>query len=85
MIKKYSIDSSKIGVGTFGKVYKATLAADSSYKVAIKSLSKKKMSIFDAELVRNEIEVLHTVDHPNIVNYIETFEDEKHIKLVMEY
>lgn len=32
-----------------------------------------------------EIARLNTLDHPNIVKYIETYNDAKYIYLVMEY
>ena len=32
-----------------------------------------------------EVNILNTLDHPNIVNYFETYDDKKYIYLVMEY
>lgn len=32
-----------------------------------------------------EVKVLNTLDHPNIVKYFETYDDQKYIYLVMEY
>lgn len=32
-----------------------------------------------------EISILNTVDHPNIVKYFETYDDKKYIYLVMEF
>lgn len=32
-----------------------------------------------------EVAILHTLDHPNIVKYYETYNDQKYIYLVMEY
>jgi len=32
-----------------------------------------------------EVSILNTVDHPNIVKYYETYDDKKFIYLVMEY
>lgn len=32
-----------------------------------------------------EVEVLTSIDHPNIVKIYEFFEDESHIYIVMEY
>jgi len=81
---KYKVDSKKVGAGTFGKVYKATCVNDENIQVAIKSFSKKKMHDYEIEKVRNEILILQNIDHPNIVNYMETLEDEKHIFLVMD-
>jgi len=32
-----------------------------------------------------EVGIMHTLDHPNIVKYYETYDDSKYIYLVMEY
>ena len=32
-----------------------------------------------------EVAILNTLDHPNIVKYYETYDDNKYIYLVMEY
>ena len=32
-----------------------------------------------------EVAILHSLDHPNIVKYYETYNDQKYIYLVMEY
>ena len=32
-----------------------------------------------------EINILYKLDHPNIVNYFETYDDKKYLYLVMEY
>ena len=32
-----------------------------------------------------EVGILNKLDHPNIVNYFETYDDTKYIYLVMEY
>jgi|TARA_B110001450_G_C17319733_1_gene358888 calcium-dependent protein kinase len=34
--------------------------------------------------MQTEIEILKTVDHPNVVKLIDVYEDERHICLVME-
>jgi len=36
------------------------------------------------ERLRTEIDILKTLDHPNIVKLVDIFEDERHICLVME-
>lgn len=42
------------------------------------------MSAEDKENMKTEIEILTSMDHPNIVRLIEVFEDERHWCLVME-
>jgi serine/threonine protein kinase len=38
----------------------------------------------DEQLMRNEIEILMKVEHPNIIKIHEVYEDAKYIHLVME-
>ena len=37
------------------------------------------------DMVREEIEILQRLDHPNIVNYFETYDDTRYLYLVMEF
>ena len=37
------------------------------------------------DLIRAEIEILAVLDHPNIVNYVESYEDKRYMYIVMEY
>jgi len=53
-------------------------------RFAVKVLSKRKMSEEDLAALHTEIEILKSVDHPNIVKLIDIFEDERHVCLVME-
>ena len=78
-------DKTKVsGLGGFGKVFHTHNIHNPALKVAIKVLDKKKMKNKMAS-VMEEIRILIQLDHPNIVKYYETYEDEKHIYLVMEY
>jgi serine/threonine protein kinase len=49
---------------------------------AVKSLNKDKMQ--DAELMRNEIEILTSLEHPNVIKVHEVYEDSKYIHIVTE-
>jgi serine/threonine protein kinase len=57
---------------------------DKSFKVAIKVLDKEKIGQ-NIELIIDEVATLNDLDHPNIVKYFETYNDNKYIYLVMEY
>ena len=39
----------------------------------------------DIDCIMEEVSILHALDHPNIVKYYETYNDQKFIYLVMEY
>lgn len=73
-----------IGQGTFGVVKKATNLKNSKETVAIKTIFKKKITS-SAKRLRSEIDIMLTLDHPNIIKCFETFEDNDGIHIVMEY
>ena len=80
----YEIDKTIVGKGAFGKVYQGVDKKNPEFKVAIKVLNKHKMSSKDLAHVMDEVDLLKKVDHPNIVEYFETYDDKHYIYLVME-
>ena len=76
---------SMLGHGTFGKV---RLYRDRNYKdllFAIKTLKKEGIPPYQFKLLKSEVEILSDLDHPNIVKYYGTFEDDYYIHILMEY
>ena len=76
---------SMLGYGQFGKV---RLYRDKNYKdllFAIKTLKKEGIPQYQFNLLKSEVDILSNLDHPNIVKYFGTFEDEFFIHIVMEY
>jgi len=53
-------------------------------KYAIKTISKSKISDRSLKRLESEIEILCSLDHPNIVRYFGTFIEEEYIHMVME-
>ena len=84
--QNYYIDSQTkvIGVGNFGKVFLTHNKHDHDLWFAIKVLDKDKLRE-NLSNINDEIATLNTLDHPNIVKYYETYNDQKYIYLVMEY
>ena len=82
MKKDYKIEG-VIGQGAFATVRKGK-NRETGERVAIKILSKRKMTEEDIVGMQNEIRILSTIDHPNIVKLIDTYEDKGHYCLVME-
>src|SRR4051812_5009141 len=74
-------NNTKLGDGAFSEVFKA-IHKETKQTRAIKVLPKSKIVITEA--FKNEIGILETVDHPNIIRLYETFEDEKNLYLVLE-
>ena len=83
--QNYIIDGKTkvLGTGAFGKVFQTTNKVDTSISVAIKVLDKEKLHD-NIECIMEEVAILNTLDHPSIVKYYETYDDNKYIYLVME-
>lgn len=81
---RISADTKVLGAGSFGKVFLSENIEDPTFKVAIKVLNKSKLKD-DIEQIKEEVKILTTLDHPNIVKYYETYDDVKYMYLVMEY
>ncbi|KAF5840663.1 hypothetical protein DUNSADRAFT_15906 [Dunaliella salina] len=81
-----------LGKGAYGAVYRARRARGEAL-VALKEIPLSDMSIFgatDAERsaglgrMCKEVEILSSLDHPNIVQYYESFADGPYLYIVME-
>ena len=57
-----------IGGGHFGTVRTATLKSDPTHTYAIKSILRENIAK-DIRLLEEELAILTTVDHPNIVKF----------------
>ena len=84
--QNYLIDAKTevIGAGLYGRVFKTTSKHDQSLQVVIKVIDKNKLGD-NIECIVEEVAILNQLDHPNIVKYHETYNDNKYIYLVMEY
>lgn len=72
-----------IGSGQFGSVRIAVPANRSTkQKFAVKSIAKDK--IHNKKQLKRELEILHCMDHPNIIKLYEVYEDNRYIHLVTE-
>ena len=74
----------KIGEGSYGSVF---LAINSLTKqnVAIKKINKIKENEIDDLEIKNEIDILRNLDHPNIVKIIEFYSTEKAYYVITDY
>ncbi|KAF5290003.1 hypothetical protein FQR65_LT11669 [Abscondita terminalis] len=75
----------KLGQGTYGKV-QLGINKETGQEVAIKTIKKSKIET-EADLVRirREIQIMSSVQHPNIIHIYEVFENREKMVLVMEY
>lgn len=81
--KLYTIKS-KIGSGSYSKVYKA-VDSESSIEVAIKIINTSKLSSSLIQRLSKEIQILKDLDHINIIALLNYSVTEKHIYLVMDF
>jgi len=78
---KYDLGE-ELGRGGFSIVYKATRKSDHE-NVAVK-IVQKTLIREDIKLLKREIEIMKTVDHPNILKLIEIYEDDESVYIIME-
>ncbi|KAL8269563.1 hypothetical protein Esti_006505 [Eimeria stiedai] len=77
----YEIDPNTLGSGTYGSVSRAVRRSTGMQR-AVKTISKSQVK--SMERFRREIDIMKSLDHPNVVKLFETFEDHRNIYLVME-
>lgn len=77
----YHIEPKELGHGHYGVVRKC-MHRESGRWYAIKSIRKSKVS--KIEVLKREIEILKEVRHPNIIELIEVYEDERYLHLITE-
>ena len=79
----------KLGEGAYGAVYKVKRKNSSNRDIirAMKEISKDSIGSSEEyrEELRNEIEVLKNLDHPNIMKIFEFFEDDENMYLINEF
>jgi len=75
-----------IGKGGFGIVRTGYRIKEiSPHKIyAIKSMDKTKLSQKDIDNLEKEIDIISSLDHPNIARFYETFHDERYFHIVTE-
>lgn len=80
---KYDIIE-EIGEGAQAKVYLAQNKQNLN-EFAVKVIDKSSITPKDLNLIYNEIEIMNSIDHPNIVKMIEIFETKENIFIVLEF
>ncbi len=74
-----------MGDGAYSKVFKVKRLADGNY-YALKMVELKNLSEKEKDNAINEVRILASIVHPNIISYKEAFIDEKteNLCIVME-
>lgn len=73
----------KLGEGAFSVVIEAVKKSDNK-SYAIKVVTKSKLSIEDEQALQDEIEVLNKLNHSNIIQLYDVFDERSYIYLVTE-
>jgi len=81
-VHKYK-EGAVLGEGITGTV-SIVISRDTGDTYAMKTLNKHCVAAAQLAELRNEIEVLKTLDHPNVIRLMETYEDKTSIRLIME-
>ena len=76
---------STLGAGSFGKVKLFRDKENTNLKYAVKILKKEGIPQVMYNCLISEINILRSLDHPNIIKYYGTYEDDFFINIVMEY
>uniref|UniRef100_F7ACS2 non-specific serine/threonine protein kinase n=1 Tax=Ciona intestinalis TaxID=7719 RepID=F7ACS2_CIOIN len=82
-MEKYS-KIKKIGEGSFGKAI-LVKHKESGEQFVVKEIGISKMQPKERNEARKEVLVLSKMRHPNIVQYTESFEENGHLYIIMEY
>lgn len=72
-----------LGRGSFGKV-REVIHKPTGERRALKVIKKELYGPSHYHLFLSEIEILKCLDHPNIIKYIENFEDEDNLYIILE-
>ncbi|XP_063377945.1 serine/threonine-protein kinase fused isoform X2 [Cydia fagiglandana] len=73
-----------VGEGSFGRVFKAK-NKETDVVVALKVIRKKGRSSKDLKNLRQECDIQRTLEHPNIIRMIDSFDTESELVVVTEY
>ena len=73
-----------LGEGSFS-VVKLGINKITQEKVAVKIMDKKKMNSTRLDSARTEIEIMKICQHPNIIHFIDSYENADNIYIFMEY
>ena len=74
-----------IGKGSFGAVYQVRHTQKGGETLVLKEVQTKGLASSEIRATKQEISVLKRVKHPHIIGYVNTFEENGVVSIVMEY
>lgn len=86
-VDKFIVTSRVLGKGSFGIVYRGFFEKDHSKIVAVKVTPLEKISndLKFLELLKREIEIMQSIDHPNIVRMYAATRTSRNLYMFLEY
>jgi calcium-dependent protein kinase len=74
----------KLGEGNFGEVFHAKGKESGDAERAVKILAKSLINEQEILIIKKEIQILRSVDHPNILKLYEVYEDDETYQIVTD-
>lgn len=81
--KEYMFLAPPLGAGAFGEVRRAKHNKSGLIR-AVKIVDKRNLSFEELSIIKEEVNILKSLDHPNILRVLEFFEDADRIYIVTE-
>jgi serine/threonine protein kinase len=86
MILENYVLEKNLGKGAFGEVYLTKRKDNPNVRFATKKLDREQIEGSEAvKYLKNEIEIMQKLDHPNIVKFETIKKTKKHFYLIMEF
>ena len=83
MIREYKIQK-RLGIGSYGTVYQVS-HKDTNQIYVIKQISLYDLTQEEISNVKMEAKILKTINSKYVVKYFDSFEENNHLNIVMEY
>ena len=82
--KVYAFESTLIGKGVYSKVRKALLRHDGHQMYTVKTIQKESIQKH-LNFIKRELDILRSIDHPNIAFFFESYHSHDSFHFVIEY
>lgn len=73
-----------VGKGTFGQAVLVKSKTDNQQYI-MKQINMAAMNKKEKEESLNEVKILSILNHPNVIRYVDSFEDNNKLCIIMEY
>ncbi|ETO29006.1 hypothetical protein RFI_08117 [Reticulomyxa filosa] len=81
--RDYFVSGDRIGSGTFATVKRSTRKADKK-EFAVKIIDKRHLTGRELVGLKDEINILKSMDHPYVIKMADVFDDGRRVKMILE-